>query len=1062
MDFTQYRAGARITCITLMLGSLSGCDLFNNDDDDKAIAPEAAFTVNLTRATAPATFTFTDMSENGSEDIHQWLWEFGNGASSSEQHPQYEYAIPGTYSVSLTVTSEDGVDTVTRSNLIEVEAQPPVAAFSVSSTTGDAPLTVTFSDESTQGTGTINQWTWDFGDGNTSTESSPEHTYTEPGEFTVSLTVSDEYSSHSTAATEPVVVTEAPPSELTLIDSPVNGIRYECGENTGVTEQGGKLYCYEAPVTFSIGSMPIGTLTEFPEDLDVYLQDLLGVSRSEYSDASVVKLGRLLQSLDDDGLIAEAIDIPAETAAKFSAGNSLDDDLNALAEIAGVTLVSEPFAIAHLKRSYEGGDDASYYQITIFVDDADPDTLLIPTPVELTLIGAEILNSDGEAINSLLLSDTRKVAQVFLRNPPQDGQVLKVLAKSEGYVDNGTSTDLSPPNGSFSLGIKLLKDKAGEVTNGVTVFKEEVTDKVASGSVAEAISYSSSQNIGQPGVRIDIPAGVKMTDASGNPVNAAELSLITYDLNQFDAQAALPNFTNGFANPDDMLNDGLTVDSDNPTAFPLSYTTINIVDGDGNKVKQFSEDIEITMQLAVGTTNAEGAVIVPGDEVPVFSYDESSGALKYEKLATIEDINPSDGLYDMRVQTNHLTGYGYYDNKQNFCSDKMTTLHFKDIDSGDFVKMWSLTKSINDYGGVGYWVNYSDIHYIIHLEMNWQGHVYLWDGPGLPGLPYHSDYSSGPQLTKESSLWLTLGGSNIVYTYKVYNLGGKLVGSKTLNNICDGQAHDVLVDTTDVYDYEEAREVLDDLAAGSLAIKQEGIANHVSALRSVKNLSASLSLINDDRGDELLNDSIEVIRDYTKAFLEKFPDELAALSGQSINDSGCMSSIMESYKEELDQNITAYLAVGGEEYSLAEFLTPLMEQVAQEYVDFEPLYITFVDDSLTEYIACGMQIVASLNAVGYAPTGVNLIAEIESGYDYAVMSNVAAIRAIVDEELNTNGLVGADTAAIYENILTQADAIGQQLIVLNQFSNASVTEIETQIAYLEWLKASGLVGTFTA
>ena len=476
MDFTQYRAGARITCITLMLGSLSGCDLFNNDDDDKVIAPEAAFTVNLTRATAPATFTFTDMSENGSDDIHQWLWEFGNGASSSEQHPQYEYAIPGTYSVSLTVTSEDGVDTVTRSNLIEVEAQPPVAAFSVSSTTGDAPLTVTFSDESTQGTGTINQWTWDFGDGNTSTESSPEHTYTEPGEFTVSLTVSDEYSSHSTVATEPVVVTEAPPSELTLIDSPVNGISYDCGENTGVTEQGGKLYCYEAPVTFSIGNMPIGTLAEFPADLNVYLQDLLGVSRSEYSDASVVKLGRLLQSLDDDGLIADAIDIPAETAAKFSAGDSLDDSLDTLAEIANVDLVSEPFAIAHLKRSYEGGDDATYYQITIFVDDADPDTLLIPTPIELTLIGAEILNSDGEAINSLLLSDTRKVAQVFLRNPPQDGQVLKVLAKSEGYVDNGTSTDLSPPNGSFSLGIKLLKDKAGDVTNGVTVFKEEITD----------------------------------------------------------------------------------------------------------------------------------------------------------------------------------------------------------------------------------------------------------------------------------------------------------------------------------------------------------------------------------------------------------------------------------------------------------------------------------------------------------------------------------------------------------------------------------------------------------
>ena len=511
-----------------------------------------------------------------------------------------------------------------------------------------------------------------------------------------------------------------------------------------------------------------------------------------------------------------------------------------------------------------------------------------------------------------------------------------------------------------------------------------------------------------------------------------------------------------------MLDDGLTVDSDNPTAFPLSYTTINIVDGDGNKVKQFSEDIEITMQLAVGTTNAEGSVIVPGDEVPVFSYDESSGALKYEKLAIIEDINPSDGLYDMRVQINHLTGYGNHSHVGTPCRAPRTVLHFKDIESGEYVKMWSLTGYTTPSGHVGYRVNHSDIHYIIHREMKLQGqgYVYLWEGP-IAGWHYIG-VPQQPEMTKESSLWTIGTLFNAEYTYKVFNLDGVLVGSKTFIELCDGQDYDVLVDTTDVYGYEEAREVLDDLAAGSLEIKQEGIANHVSALRSVKNISASLSLINDDRGDELLNDSIEVIRDYTKAFLEKFPDELAALSGQSINDSGCMSSIMESYKEELDQNLTAYLAVGGEEYSLAEFLTPLMEQVAEEYVDFEPLYITFVDDSLTEYIACGMQIVASLNAVGYGSSGVNLIAEIESGYDNAVMSNVAAIRAIVDEELNTNGVVSADTAAIYENILTQAKAIGQQLIVFNQFSNASVTEIETQIAYLEWLKASGLVGTFTA
>ena len=209
MDITQYPIVTRVTTLSLLLGTLSGCDLFNKDDE--AEAPEAGFSVNKTSGTAPVTVAFTDTSEDGSEDIYQWLWEFGDGNTSSLQNPQHDYPIPGTYTVSLTVTSEDGADTETRTDLISVEALPPVAAFSVSSTTGDAPLTVTFSEDSTQGTGTINQWAWDFGDGNTSTEQSPSHIYTEPGEYTVSLTVSDEYSSHTVTATEPVVVMEVPP-----------------------------------------------------------------------------------------------------------------------------------------------------------------------------------------------------------------------------------------------------------------------------------------------------------------------------------------------------------------------------------------------------------------------------------------------------------------------------------------------------------------------------------------------------------------------------------------------------------------------------------------------------------------------------------------------------------------------------------------------------------------------------------------------------------------------------------------------------------------------------------
>ena len=61
-------------------------------------------------------------------------------------------------------------------------------AFTADKTSGEAPLTVKFTDQSTNGP---TSWAWDFGDGTTSTLQNPEHIYTEAGTYTVKLTVSN-------------------------------------------------------------------------------------------------------------------------------------------------------------------------------------------------------------------------------------------------------------------------------------------------------------------------------------------------------------------------------------------------------------------------------------------------------------------------------------------------------------------------------------------------------------------------------------------------------------------------------------------------------------------------------------------------------------------------------------------------------------------------------------------------------------------------------------------------------------------------------------------------------
>ncbi|MCC4765588.1 PGF-pre-PGF domain-containing protein [Methanosarcina sp. DH1] len=90
------------------------------------------------------------------------------------------------------------------------DVNTPVAAFSMSTTSGQAPLNVVFTDQSTDAT----SWSWSFGDGSTSSEKNPNHTYSEAGDYTVVLTVNNEKGSSSD--TQKVVVQSEPTPEIIL------------------------------------------------------------------------------------------------------------------------------------------------------------------------------------------------------------------------------------------------------------------------------------------------------------------------------------------------------------------------------------------------------------------------------------------------------------------------------------------------------------------------------------------------------------------------------------------------------------------------------------------------------------------------------------------------------------------------------------------------------------------------------------------------------------------------------------------------------------------------------
>jgi PKD repeat protein len=79
--------------------------------------PDADFSADVTAGTAPLTVSFTDLSTN---DPTSWSWDFGDGGSSTEQHPSHTYTSAGSFTVSLTATNDAGSDTATKADYITV------------------------------------------------------------------------------------------------------------------------------------------------------------------------------------------------------------------------------------------------------------------------------------------------------------------------------------------------------------------------------------------------------------------------------------------------------------------------------------------------------------------------------------------------------------------------------------------------------------------------------------------------------------------------------------------------------------------------------------------------------------------------------------------------------------------------------------------------------------------------------------------------------------------------------------------------------------------------------
>jgi PKD repeat protein len=173
--------------------------------------PQADFSFSPASPGVDETVQFTDKSKDPDGTIQSWAWEFGDGSSSSAQNPTHKYSQARTYTVKLTVTDNEGASHSISKQITVGGGGQPRADFSFTPANPRPGQNVQFLDNSSDPDGKIVKWSWDFGDGGTSSVQSPSHKYSKAGTYMVKLTVTDN-DGLSATATKQITVGAAKPT----------------------------------------------------------------------------------------------------------------------------------------------------------------------------------------------------------------------------------------------------------------------------------------------------------------------------------------------------------------------------------------------------------------------------------------------------------------------------------------------------------------------------------------------------------------------------------------------------------------------------------------------------------------------------------------------------------------------------------------------------------------------------------------------------------------------------------------------------------------------------------
>lgn len=185
---------------------------------------------------------FLDQTTTSRGTIADWTWDFGDGSPPvvGIPDPIHAYSAPGTYTITLIPETSDGCRDTLIQNIDVVES--PVADFQASISCTNRPIN--FNNNSGYSGGGL-QYSWDFGDGNTSTDTDPIHSFSSAGTYDVELIVSSTNTACADTILQSFTVTEAPVPTFNPLptlcesDAAIDLAPYASASQTGISTFGG-------------------------------------------------------------------------------------------------------------------------------------------------------------------------------------------------------------------------------------------------------------------------------------------------------------------------------------------------------------------------------------------------------------------------------------------------------------------------------------------------------------------------------------------------------------------------------------------------------------------------------------------------------------------------------------------------------------------------------------------------------------------------------------------------------------------------------------------------------